>query len=191
MPCKGQVFRGVVARFANSENEQKLMRTEVDLPNPDNRLRDGMYGTATLELEPPSKNLSIPSSCLIEQDGQGEGAVYVVRDGKAHRQAVRVGLDNGSEVEIVEGLNPDDQVDRPLQRLDRRGPRSRGLTSRRHEDEGARRTEMKALLAISAVFEAGTAQRCRKTVSVTIRADDLALRDRPQRPDRRQHGAVF
>jgi HlyD family secretion protein len=38
---KGQIFRGGVARIANSEDALKLMRTEVDLPNPDNRLRDG------------------------------------------------------------------------------------------------------------------------------------------------------
>ena len=43
----GRVFQGKVARFANSETELKLMRTEVDLPNPKNELRDGMYGTAT------------------------------------------------------------------------------------------------------------------------------------------------
>ena len=107
---KGRVFRGVVARFADVENEQKLMRTEVDLPNPDNRLRDGMYGTATIEVQPPSRNLRIPSSCLIEQSGQGQGAVYIVQDGKVHRQAVEVGQDNGGEVEIIGGLTPDDQV---------------------------------------------------------------------------------
>ena len=106
----GRVFRGAVARFSDVENDQKLMRTEVDLPNADNLLRDGMYGTARIEVEPPSQNLRIPSTCLIEQTGQGQGAVYVVRDGKAHRQPVQVGLDDGREVEIVGGLAPEDQV---------------------------------------------------------------------------------
>jgi RND family efflux transporter MFP subunit len=105
-----RTFEGKIARFANSENEQKLMRTEVDLPNPDNLLRDGMYGTATLHLEPPSNNLTVPSSCLISQDGLGNGAVYVVRDGKAHLQPIRVDLDDGKSVEVVQGLSPDDQV---------------------------------------------------------------------------------
>jgi multidrug efflux pump subunit AcrA (membrane-fusion protein) len=69
-----------------------------------------MYGTATLELVPPSKNLTIPSSSLIEQDGQGHGAVYTVLDGKVHRKTVQVGMDNGRDVEILQGLSPDDQV---------------------------------------------------------------------------------
>ncbi|MDR3639136.1 MAG: efflux RND transporter periplasmic adaptor subunit [Isosphaeraceae bacterium] len=107
----GQVFRGKVARFANSETELKLMRTEVDLPNPDNRLRDGMYGTATIEVDPPSlKQLTIPSTCLIDQSDRGEGAVYVVRNGKVERQAVRVGRDNGQDVEVISGLDPNDKV---------------------------------------------------------------------------------
>ncbi len=107
---KGQVFRGKIARFSNSEDTQKLMRTEFDLPNPDNRLRDGMYGVATLELEPPSKNLSIPSTGLIEQTVKGKGSVYIVKHGKVHRQPVQVGEDNGREVEILSGLTSANQV---------------------------------------------------------------------------------
>src|SRR5262249_15012172 len=38
------------------------------------------------------------------------GTIYVVRDGKAHRVAVRVGRDTGVDAEILEGLSPDDQV---------------------------------------------------------------------------------
>jgi HlyD family secretion protein len=107
---KGEVFHGKVARIANSEDAQKLMRTEVDLPNPRNRLRDGMYGKVSLEVEPPSDNLTIPSSCLTVLKAGGDGVVYVIRDGKAHRQAVRAGRDDGARVEILEGLDPDDQV---------------------------------------------------------------------------------
>jgi RND family efflux transporter MFP subunit len=106
----GRIFEGKVARFANAENEQKLMRTEVDQPNPDNLLRDGMYGTATIHLQPPSTHLRIPSAALIEQDGEGHGAVYVVRDGKAHYVQINVDADNGREVEVVKGLSPNDSV---------------------------------------------------------------------------------
>ncbi len=107
---KEQLFQGKVARFANIENEQKLMRTEIDLPNPDNRLRDGMYGTATILVEAPSQNLRVPSTCVIEQNAQGAGTVYVVRDGKVHRQPVTVSQDNGTDAEIISGLTAESQV---------------------------------------------------------------------------------
>ena len=67
--------------------KDRTMRVEIDLPNPDGILKDGMYGRAIIELEPPSKNFTIPASCLIEQNAKGEGEVYVVKDGKVKRSA--------------------------------------------------------------------------------------------------------
>ena len=92
----GRVFKGKVSRMAEAEDlKDRTMRVEIDLPNPDGMLRDGMYGRAIIELEPPSKNLTIPATCLIEQNGNGEGAVFVVRDGKVKRVPIRVGKDSG------------------------------------------------------------------------------------------------
>jgi multidrug efflux pump subunit AcrA (membrane-fusion protein) len=87
------------------------MRTEVDLPNTDGQLREGMYGRVTVILQPASPNsVTIPSSGLLSQTGKGEGSVFVVRDGKAHKVEVHVGHDNGVDTEILSGLTPDDQV---------------------------------------------------------------------------------
>jgi len=107
----GRVFKGKVSRMAESEDlKDRTMRVEIDLPNDQGLLRDGMYGRAVIELEPPSKNLTIPSTCLIEQNGHGDGAVFVVRDGKVTRVKIRVGKDSGLRVEVLSGLSEDDQV---------------------------------------------------------------------------------
>jgi HlyD family secretion protein len=107
----GQIFKGPVSRIAESEDlNDRTMRVEIDLNNPDRVLRDGMFGRATILLEKLMKNLSIPSSCLVERNGRGEGAVLVVRDGEVHRTNVRVGMDSGLRVEVVSGLKDDDQV---------------------------------------------------------------------------------
>ena len=105
-------FHGKVSRFAMSEDpESRNMRTEVDLPNPDRVLNPGMYGAVTIILQQATpQSVTVPSSCLISQTGGGAGAVYVVRDGKAFKQKVRVSKDNGTEAEIDQGLSPDDQV---------------------------------------------------------------------------------
>jgi RND family efflux transporter MFP subunit len=108
---KGRLFKGTVSRVAHAEDlKDRTMRVEIDLPNADGVLRDGMYGRAVIELEPPSKNLSIPATCLIEQNGTGDGAVYVVKDGKVKRISIRVGKDNGLQVEVLSGLAPDDEL---------------------------------------------------------------------------------
>ena len=51
-----------------------------------------------------------PLTCLIEQDSHGNGAVFVVRDGKVTRVKIRVGKDSGLRVEVLSGLTEDDQV---------------------------------------------------------------------------------
>ena len=108
----GKKFPAVVSRFADSEDpSDRTMHTEIDLDNSSDLLREGMYGNVTIILEPARKNaLTVPSNCLIERNGRGDGAVYVVRDGKIDRRDVQVGKDNGKEVEILKGIAPGDQV---------------------------------------------------------------------------------
>lgn len=107
----GRVFHGSVSRTSESETiNDRLMRVEIDLDNPDGFLRDGMFGRADIILEKIVTNLTIPSSCLIDRNGKGNGAVMVVRDGKVRRTSVKVGMDTGLRAEIVKGLTESDQV---------------------------------------------------------------------------------
>ena len=108
----GQELHGKVARFSASEDpESRNMRTEIDLPNPDLKLRDGMWGRVEIVLEAPSPHcVSVPSGSLIDQDGSGGGIVYVVRDGKVKKVPVRVGKDDGTLTEILDGLTTADEV---------------------------------------------------------------------------------
>ncbi len=69
----GEEFRGKVARFSEVElSTNRTMRTELDLPNPTGRLRQGMYGPVSILLEPPTDFLTIPSKALHEvESGAG------------------------------------------------------------------------------------------------------------------------
>ena len=108
----GREFKGAVSRSALSEDpESRNMRTEMDLENPDGVLHEGMYGDVTVLLQQATPgSVTIPSACLVSQAGGGAGAVHVVEGGKARRRDVKVGIDNGTTVEVVEGLKPGDQV---------------------------------------------------------------------------------
>jgi RND family efflux transporter MFP subunit len=107
----GRAFPGKVSRLAESEDlKARTMRIEVDLPNPDGVLRDGMFGRALIQLEPPSQDLIIPVSCLVEHRGEGEATAYVVKNGKIQRASLRLGRDDGVNVEVLSGLSSDDQV---------------------------------------------------------------------------------
>jgi RND family efflux transporter MFP subunit len=107
----GEEFQGVVARTADSENHQtRTMRTEVDIQNPKNLLREGMYGRVTLFLAPSPAGVTVPSSCVVSDPKTKKPAVWVVRKDKAERVPVHVGVDNGVKAEILKGLETTDEV---------------------------------------------------------------------------------
>jgi HlyD family secretion protein len=104
-------FHGKVARISNSEDRvTRTMRTEIDLANPKNRLRDGMFCRVTISLDAATKGLKVPSSSVFIDRQSKKPAVYVVVEGKARRRQVEVGQDDGKMVEILSGLAAADLV---------------------------------------------------------------------------------
>lgn len=102
-------FPAKISRMAYSEDPQtRLMRVELDLPNPKGRILPGMSGPVTITLDRAKDKLSIPSACLVAD--KRFDAIYVVRDGKAHLTRVMLGIDNGERVMIRSGLKDGDQV---------------------------------------------------------------------------------
>jgi RND family efflux transporter MFP subunit len=107
----GEAFHATVSRMADSEDPQsRTMRVEIDLPNPSGRLRQGMYGRVTIKLRAGVGGLLVPASCIVGPLKDGKGAVYVVRGGKAILVEVKVGSDDGSQIEVRQGLSADDEV---------------------------------------------------------------------------------
>jgi len=94
----------------------RTIRLISDFDNPDEALRPGLFLTVELTLESRPNALIIPEEAL---DPLGErNFVYVIREGRARRIQVQLGLRTSGEVEIREGLARDDQVVvRGLQRL--------------------------------------------------------------------------
>jgi len=106
----GEKFHGKVSRIANSEDRTtRSMRTEVDLKNSSAHLRDGMFGRVTIYLGDKSHGMTVPATSLL-QGANGKAAVFVVRDGKAHRLSVQAGRNDGIRAEIESGLSADSLV---------------------------------------------------------------------------------
>jgi RND family efflux transporter MFP subunit len=99
-----------VSRVSMSEDaETRLMHVEVDVPNPTGKIRNGMYGRVTILLQ-KSNLVAIPAACLVGKVTDGQGHVYVVRDGHLRLTPVRIGADNGLRVGIAAGLTAEDEV---------------------------------------------------------------------------------
>ncbi len=108
----GVRFSAKVARIADAEDSETalLMQLEIDLPNDQNLLRQGMYGLVTIQLASSPGALTVPSSSLVGVVTDGKGSVFVVKDGVARLVSVRAGRDNGLRTEVFEGLSPQDDV---------------------------------------------------------------------------------
>lgn len=104
-------FKGRIARIAESENlDTRTMRVEIDLPNPEGKIRDAMYGRVEIQLEPAHAGVTIPSACFAGDIQDGKALVYVVENGTVRTRPVVIGADNGTRAEVVSGLSPSDQV---------------------------------------------------------------------------------
>lgn len=105
----GRSFPGSVTRFAHAlDPATKTMLTEIEIPNPTGELRPGAYASVQLEVERKQGALQVPvQALLVEKAG---ASVFAVAEGKAKKTPVKTGFNDGANVEIAEGINPDQAV---------------------------------------------------------------------------------
>jgi RND family efflux transporter MFP subunit len=105
----GEVFKGTLARTDNSINPtSRTLRVEVDVDNADGRLLPGAYVFVHFALPSRARSVTVPSNALLFR---AEGLrVGVVRGDTAKLVPISIGRDYGDKVEVLAGLNADDQV---------------------------------------------------------------------------------
>jgi RND family efflux transporter MFP subunit len=104
-----RAFPGKVTRIADAQQSgTRTLLTEIDLPNPDDALRSGVYCMVELKIPRKAPSLMVPAEALIfNRDGL---QVAVVTDGKSEIRKVRVTRDLGTQVELDAGVKPGDRV---------------------------------------------------------------------------------
>ncbi len=105
----GASFEGEVTRFSPALNlGSRMLRVEIDLENPERRLRPGYYGYVTVYLDEFADAPVIPSSALLS-DGE-QKYVYVVSDGTARKRSITTNYEDGIIVGVASGLEGGEQV---------------------------------------------------------------------------------
>ena len=104
-----RVFEGTVTRVVQALNRAtRTMTVEVDLPNKDRLLKGGMFARVEVLVGKHQNALQIPIDAVSRlEDAQ---YVYIVRDGKAERVSVEIGVRDENRVEITKGLVGSEQV---------------------------------------------------------------------------------
>ncbi len=106
----GQKFTGKVVRTADSiDPATRTLLTEIDVPNHDGRLLPGAYAEVHFAVPVQITRMSVPVNALMFRP-EGPRVAVVGADRKVHLKAIIIGRDFGTKVEILGGLDPNDQI---------------------------------------------------------------------------------
>jgi multidrug efflux pump subunit AcrA (membrane-fusion protein) len=104
-----EIFPGKVTRISPVvDAKSRTFKAEVLIPNPDNRLKPGMFARVQLILTKRTDVLKIPIEAITE--GKEGKVVFLAVNGTAKAQTVTLGISDEFDTEVISGLNPGDQV---------------------------------------------------------------------------------
>ena len=108
-PYEKEVFTGTVARVVhNLDPRTRTMGIEVEIPNPDGRLKPGMFARVEVLVETRHGVLMIPNEAV--RLGEAAPTVMVVRENIVEAVPVELGPADVRGVQVLKGLSDQDQV---------------------------------------------------------------------------------
>lgn len=103
---KGQVTVVSPALDPNSTTVEVWVQAQ----NPDGRLKPGSTVWLTVLAETVPNTLIVPASAVLKDPDKGTTVMVIGPDGRAHQKPVKVGIRQGDDVQITEGLDAGQQV---------------------------------------------------------------------------------
>ena len=105
----GEVWNGEITSLAAElDSTARTLDVEIELPNPDGRLRPGMYARVEFPRRTLTDAVLVPLVAVV--DLEQERVVYVVEEERAVRRSVELGSVLGDEVVIVRGLEAGERL---------------------------------------------------------------------------------
>ena len=105
----GEAFAGRVARVAPVlDPATRTAQIEVEIPNPGNRLKPGMYARVNLTIEARTNALTVPSNSVVNVEGKR--GVFLAQNNTAAFRAVEIGIEETARVEVLSGVKDGDRV---------------------------------------------------------------------------------
>ena len=106
----GEVFSGTVRIIEPALSEQtRTLPVRLLITNVDGRLRSGMYATVNFSPTAAVQAISVPSTSVL-RTGERDLVVVELEPGRFLPKAVVLGHEGDGYVEVIEGVEPGDQV---------------------------------------------------------------------------------
>lgn len=105
----GRKFDATIIRYAHAiDPATRTVLIESEIANSSGELLPGMYALVSVEIERHENALVIPADALVAE--KTKTSVFVLDQNKAKKVAVKVGFNDGSSVEILDGIKPGQSV---------------------------------------------------------------------------------
>jgi RND family efflux transporter MFP subunit len=106
----GKNFEGKIVRTAKAiDPASRTLLVEVDVKNPTGELYPGAYAQVHFKLNNTRPSLILPVSTLMFRS-EGLRVGIVENNNKAKLVPITIGRDDGTVVEVIEGIQPNDEV---------------------------------------------------------------------------------
>jgi RND family efflux transporter MFP subunit len=105
-----EIYEGKISRINPAVNQStRTFEVEVRIPNPDEKLKPGMFVRARIFIG-KSEGIIINRSAALKQLGSAAYYGFIVKDNVAKRVELILGKEFDSRVEITSGLNEGDYI---------------------------------------------------------------------------------
>jgi membrane fusion protein (multidrug efflux system) len=105
-----KIFRGRIYRiYPTIDPLTHLFQVEIEVVNPGEKLRPGMFVRATINYG-TAESILVPSVAVLKQTGTNERYVFINKDNRAARKTVKTGIILDDNIEITEGLEAGDEL---------------------------------------------------------------------------------
>ena len=107
---KDQEFKGTLTRLSPAASlPARTFTAEVNIPNPQNILKAGMFAKADIAGQLRTKIIAVPESSLVLREDQK--TVFVVAEGnKVVQKVLKLGDAAGGWVEVLDGVKEGEQI---------------------------------------------------------------------------------
>jgi RND family efflux transporter MFP subunit len=105
----GEEFPAVVAVVSpTADQRSRTFQARIVPSNPGGKLREGMFAQVRIRGDERPNAILIPNQAVVQRSGKS--VAFVVVDGKAQMRDLQLGLSDGRQTEVLEGLEPGDQL---------------------------------------------------------------------------------
>ncbi len=104
-------FSGVITAINPAlDAASRTVTAEVDITNPDNRLKAGMFASARLIQSGGGDGIFVPASAIMKEANETSVRVYVVEGDTVRLRVAQIGETQGDAVRIMNGLKAGETV---------------------------------------------------------------------------------